>query len=114
MGQGAAEQVAQVIVAVNGLSELGASADYSLVGSTTTHPNNHFGTSAALANLPLIASDYLNQFPGADILRYNDMSLVDGGKFDLSNDWSSSGDHAEHRIGINCDVYSGNVPQSSR
>src|SRR5262249_13622989 len=102
----------EMLVVVDGLSELGASANYSLVGGTTTHPRNHFGTNTALPNLPLIASDYLNQCPGADILRYNDMSLVWGGKFDLSSDWSTTGDHAEHRIGINCDVYSGNVPTS--
>ena len=107
------EQVLQVIVAVNGLSELGASADYSLVGGTTTHPSNHWGTTTALTNLPLIASDYLSQFPGADILKYNDMSLVYGGKFDFDgSNWCSSCAHAEHRIGINCDVYSGNVPSN--
>jgi hypothetical protein len=114
VGQSNLEKVLEVIVAVEGLSELGASADYSLVGTTTTHPDNHYGTATALTNLPLIASDYLSQFSGAEILRYNDMSLVLGGKFDLSNNWSSGGDHSEHRIGINCDVYSGNVPQSRR
>jgi len=103
----------EVLVLIDGLSELGASADYSLVGQLPTHPSNHWGTATALTNLPLIAGDYLNQFPGADILHYNDMSLVYGGKFDWEgSNWCSSCAHAEHRIGINCDVYSGNVPTS--
>jgi len=108
-------RVLDMIVAVDGLDELGVSADYSLVGGTTTHPSNHWGTATALTNLPLIASDYLNQFPDTvvpdGVLRYNDMSLIWGGKFDLDHDWGN-GDHVEHRIGINCDVYSANVPTS--
>ncbi len=99
-------------VAVESLNELGAAADYALIGQTTSHPSNHFGTQTAVTNLPLIASDYITQFPGANILQYNDMSLVFGGKFDLDNDWCSSCDHSEHRIGINCDVSSSNVPTS--
>jgi hypothetical protein len=107
-----ASNTLEYLVVVPGLSEIGASADYSLVGQTTTHPDNHFGTQTAITNLPLIASDYLGQFPGADILRYNDLSLKWGGKFDLSNNWSATGSHSEHRTGINCDVFSGNVPSS--
>lgn len=100
-----------MLVAVENLSELHGSDDYSVVGQTTTHPGNHWGTELAVTNLPLIAHDYLSQFPGADILRYNDMSLVHGGKFDFDgSNWCSSCAHQEHRIGINCDVYSGNVP----
>jgi hypothetical protein len=109
-----AEQAVQVLVAVENLSELYGSAEYSVIGQTTTHPGNHWGTDLAITNLPLIAHDYLSQFPGADILQYNDMSLVYGGKFDLDHDWSASSDHAEHRIGINCDVSSSNVPTSRR
>jgi hypothetical protein len=103
----------EILALVEGLSELGASADYSLVGEKPTHPSNHWGTATALSNLPLIASDYLAQFPGADILQYNDMSLVYGGKFDFDgSNWCSSCAHDEHRLGTNCDVYSGNVPTS--
>jgi len=90
------------------------------VGATTTHPVNHYGTATALTNLPLIANDYKSQFypdggngstpiPDADKLRYNDMSLVVGGKFEIAADWGN-GSHAEHRVGINCDVFSGNIP----
>jgi hypothetical protein len=101
----------ELLVQVGGLDELGASADYFLKGEKPTHPSNHFGTATALTNLPLIASDYLSQYPGADILWYNDMSLIWGGKFDFDgNDWCSGCSHDEHRVGINCDVGSSNVP----
>ncbi|OLD25479.1 MAG: hypothetical protein AUJ04_07615 [Acidobacteria bacterium 13_1_40CM_3_55_6] len=110
-------RVLDMIVAVDGLDELGEAADYSLVGGNTTHPSNHWGTATALTNLPLIASDYLNQFPDTvvpdGVLRYNDMSLIWGGKFDYDgSNWCSSCAHDEHRIGINCDVSSNNVPTS--
>jgi hypothetical protein len=107
-------------VLVSGLSSLGGGPDYNLVGAKPTHPDNHYGTSTALSNLPLIASDYRTQFygqnqiPDADKLRYNDMTLINGGKFDLSNNWCSGCSHAEHRVGINCDVGSSNVPTNSR
>jgi hypothetical protein len=96
-------------VFIDGLSLLGAGDDYDLVGETTTHPINHFGTATAIANLPLIASDYLAMFPGSAKLRFNDMSVSQGGKFEIAGDWGN-GSHAEHRVGRNCDVGSSNVP----
>jgi len=43
-------------------------------------------------------------------LAYNDQSLPRGGKFDLDAGWSEANrQHAEHRVGINCDVRSNNV-----
>jgi hypothetical protein len=107
-------------ILVYDLSSLGAGANYHLVGSTASHPDNHYGTSTALNNLPLIAGDYRTQFygqnqiPAAERLRYNDMSLTNGGKFDLSNNWCANCSHAEHRVGINCDVGSGNVAANRR
>jgi hypothetical protein len=96
-------------VFIDGLSLLGAGDDYDLVGETTTHPINHFGTATAIANLPLIASDYLAMFPGSAKLRLNDMSVSQGGKFEIAGDWGN-GSHAEHRVGRNCDIGSSNVP----
>jgi len=103
------------------LSSLGAGTYYNLVGATATHPDNHYGTTTALTNLPLIANDYKAQFypdgangptpiPDADKLRYNDMSLIVGGKFDINAAWDPNDDHQEHRVGINCDVPYNNVP----
>lgn len=102
-------------VTVSGLSPLGGGANYTLTGSLPWHPDNHYGTTTALANLPAIANDYVALFPGAAGLRYNDMSLEKGGKFDINPNqaippnWTNAS-HAEHRVGTNCDVGSNNVP----
>ncbi|MFL6208762.1 MAG: hypothetical protein ACJ74W_07915 [Pyrinomonadaceae bacterium] len=108
---------ASVLVRIENLSSLGAGANYTLIGATATHPDNHYGTATALNNLPLIANDYKAQFypdvaiPDADKLNYNDMSLIYGGKFDIDGNWSQDNErHAEHRLGINCDVRSNNIP----
>lgn len=110
-----------VFVQVEGLTELGAGAHYNLIGcdNTPAHPcgTNHWGTPAANQGLVQIADDYKAQYYGAgDIpherkLAYNDQSLPKGGKFDLDASWSEANrQHAEHRVGINCDVRSNNVP----
>lgn len=105
------------------LGLLGAGTNYNLVGATGTHPINHYGTATALTNLPLIANDYKAQFypddpngnggstpiPDADKLRYNDMSVVNGGKFEIHGAWDPNDDHVEHKLGINCDVSYANV-----
>lgn len=87
---------------------------YLLIGDTQTHPDGHYGTTASNNGLRDIASDYRNTaFPNgqteADKLRYNDQSLVWGGKFELDATWQAAGDHDEHRVGINCDVSDRNV-----
>ena len=67
-----------------------------------------------------MANDYKNQFygseaiPDGDKLRLNDMSLINGGKFDLSANWCATCPHAEHRVGINSDLSSLNVPVNRR
>jgi hypothetical protein len=96
-------------VFINGLQELPDGSGYDRVGQTATHPVNLWGTATAVASLPLIASDYMAMFPGSANLRFNDMSLPSGGKFDIAGDWGN-GSHAEHRVGRNCDISSSNVP----
>jgi hypothetical protein len=83
---------------------------WDLIGQTASHPDNHFGTSSATGGLTNIAADYRGQYPSASALRYNDLSVPAGGKFDLANNWQDGGSHAEHRIGQNCDVSNSNVP----
>jgi hypothetical protein len=68
---------------------------------------NHYGTATANSDLVTIANQYAAAFPGG-VLNYNDQSLVQGGLFDINADWATP--HVEHRLGINCDVYMGNVP----
>jgi len=93
-------------------------ANYVLTGSvlsdgTAPHRDNHYGTAIAVTNLPLIADDYIAAFPGADLLRYNDMSLREGGKFETAGDWGN-GAHQEHRVGRNCDVRMSDVPAANQ
>lgn len=100
-----------------GLHILNPGGDYRLIGSTDAHPSNHWGTSSAVGDLPLIASDYKTEFygnnpiPEDEKVAYNDMSLEWGGKFDLGRSWLNSKAHAEHREGINCDTRSSNIPR---
>lgn len=107
-----------VDVRVPSLQQLSGGSTYSIVGSTTTHPVNNWVTSSAASGLTGIASDYKQAYyptgsmPSGDRLRYNDMSLEKGGKFDLAANWCASCSHAEHRVGVNCDVGSSNVPSS--
>jgi hypothetical protein len=109
-------------ISVPSLFDLGGDGpNYLLVGQLNWHPSNHYGTLTAVTNLPLIADDYKTQFygqnaiPDAEKLNYNDMSLINGGKFDINSvrtvppNWTNT-HHEEHREGKNCDVYSGNVP----
>jgi hypothetical protein len=104
-------------VRVPGLASLGTGANHRLIGDNDFHPNNHFGTAAPLANLPLIADDYKSTYYGTgaipfdDKIAFNDLSLINGGKFEVPGNWSQANtNHAEHRIGINCDVRYTNVP----
>jgi hypothetical protein len=100
-----------ITIAVPGLASLGGGSNYSLVGSTTTHPSNHYGTPTANSDLVNIANQYAAAFPGGS-LNYNDQSLIQGGLFDINTDWATP--HVEHRLGINCDVSEANIPAANR
>jgi hypothetical protein len=100
-----------IIIAVPGLVLLGSGSNYSLVGSTATHPSNHYGTPTANSDLATIANQYAAAFPGGS-LNYNDQSLIQGGLFDINADWTTP--HVEHRLGINCDVSETNIPAANR
>jgi hypothetical protein len=102
---------ANAVVAVPGLQNLPAGNNYSLIGANAAHPSNHWGTANANAGLQQIATDYANEYYSAQNpqpenrkLNYNDQSLELGGKFDLAHGWSPTGEHVEHREGINADV----------
>jgi len=101
-------------VFIDGLQELPAGNNYVKTGDTPHHPFPHWGTAVAIANLPLIANDYQAMYPGSAFLRYNDISLALGGRFDVTPDRSppnwQNASHAEHRVGRNCDVRASDVP----
>ena len=112
---------ASLKVSIAGLQEFSGGANYVLIGfaGTPQHPQgtNHWGTPTANNNLPPIANAYKNAYynnvpiPEADKLNYNDQSLPYGGKFDVPGVWNTTNtNHGEHRIGINCDTRSINIP----
>lgn len=88
-------------VSVAGLVELPPnSADYMRVGATSVHPESYYGRPALLGALTELARLF-RQETGRS-LGFNDMSLVDGGVFDLSQDWRKP--HCGHRYGVNADI----------
>ncbi len=119
---GGLSATAVVNVSVEGLEELGPGVYYRRIGEDGYHPSNHWGTPAANGGLREIAIDYANRFfgqvpPDEDKIAYNDQSLSLGGKFDLGTPprWSqANAEHSEHRVGINCDVRSNNIPNDRR
>lgn len=105
-----------ILVRVEGLSPLGTGPDHILIGQTASHPDSHNAPGIVNTSLRQIAATYRSEFypngqiPEEDKVSYNDISLPQGGKFDLNRDWSNAGSHVEHREGINCDVRSNNIP----
>lgn len=94
--------VGQFAVEIKGLTIVPLpSADYNLVGSTPTHPSNHFVVPGFHVKLVALARQYKDQFPGSR-LNFNDMSLPQGGLFDIKTPWTIP--HKEHRIGYNEDL----------
>ncbi len=88
-------------IRVSGLQELGPGTDYDLIGQTTSHPQNHYGTAGLIASLRSLAQAYAKAFPG-ERLAYNDMSLQFGGLFDIRGGWSPP--HGSHRLGTDVDL----------
>ena len=94
-------------VQFSGLIELTSADHYLLIGAhsqgaSSLHEKNHFGTNILVDKLKELAGA---AYTGANCrLRFNDMSLVDGGPFDLRNNWDTP--HQSHREGISADVSS--------
>lgn len=122
-----------VIIKVPGLQELPAGDNYHRIGGTTKHPFNHFGKPGTLTGLQQIADDYKAEYypngfpqnpPNMDPrdrlgpndwykIHYNDISVRNGGKFEIAGNWSTANNqHDEHRVGINCDTRSKNIPNT--
>ncbi len=71
-----------IFIRVPGMREFLPGANYNLVGQTSSHPANHFGTTDFNTAIARIANAYVATFPG-EKLDYNDMSLKFGGMFDF-------------------------------
>lgn len=98
------DEINYLHVEVPGLASLQPAAQYNLVGSTATHPDNHYGTPSFVTKLAALGAlynlKYINQT--GNQLEFNDISLVTGGLFDISGGWASP--HIEHRNGISGDL----------
>lgn len=88
-------------VRIDGLEPLPNGANYTLVGSTARHPDNHFGIATFNNSLITLANNYAAAFPG-QLLSYNDMSLAEGGLFDINGNWGPP--HVSHRFGMDGDL----------
>ncbi len=92
---------ATLSVNVGGLSQLTSThPSYGLVGSRAIHPSNHFALSTVINSLVSVADGYYSQV--AQQLLFNDMSLVQGGLFEINGNWTTP--HQFHRLGRNCDI----------
>ena len=110
-------QSAEVSIRVPELQELEPGSTYELVGApqnysstndpcrtsppASLHSSNHFGSSALVKVIQNIAAVFDSLHPGIK-LRINDMSLENGGLFDVNNNWNIP--HKSHRIGTNADI----------
>ncbi len=69
-------------------------------GDKDKHPEGYYGTADTIATLKKIAEEYYGL--SDRILSINDISLPNGGLFDLGSDWTPS--HHEHRTGRDADI----------
>ncbi|MEJ5350954.1 MAG: penicillin-insensitive murein endopeptidase [Melioribacteraceae bacterium] len=117
------ETEAKLTVRVEGLELLPESPYYVKIGGTCNHhgpsdreiptecmdkDNNHWGTPNVIKNIENIAKEYRRIFPNLSLLAINDISLSNGGKFDINGQWKGS--HTYHRVGLDVDVRSTNMP----
>lgn len=102
---------AEVTVTVPGLVALGSSTSIGLIGATSSHPSNHWATTDFISRIEEVAGLFYEQFSVP--LEVNDLSLVNGGKFDLREStqggidaayFDSGGPHGEHRDGTTGDI----------
>ena len=96
-----------ILLQFSGLKELTPGDHYRLIGAhsqgaTSEHEKNHFGTDLLVEKLKELADTAHSR--DSYNLRVNDMSLMDGGPFDIWNNWDTP--HQDHREGISADVSS--------
>jgi murein endopeptidase len=90
-------------IKVGGTCEHYGPSDRGTSGNCQTHDHNHWGTAALVRVVQAVADSFSTTYPGYR-LRVNDMSLPNGGKFEVDGSWSATADHQEHRKGTNADI----------
>ena len=97
---------ATILLQFPGLQELTDGDHYVLTGAygdagvTSQHYKNRYGTSN-LIEKPKQLADTVYSLKKYE-LRINDMSLINGGPFDINNNWDTP--HQTHRQGVSADV----------
>ena len=96
------------------LQELAGSTDYDLIGTTSVegrrHLSNHWGLATTIGHVTALATTMRTaanngNAQGKFVLRYNDMTLEQGGVFDLgrnATDWTPP--HHTHNRGVDIDI----------
>lgn len=107
----------RVTVRVPGLVLLPDNNLYEKIGGTPNHhgprldvsnepyltpDDNHWVDENVVIPLVNLALLYSIQYPDAPVIRYNDISLPNGGLFDINGNWTSP--HSLHQIGQNVDI----------
>jgi hypothetical protein len=93
-----------------GLLRLASSTDIVLTGSSTEHPDNHYGTTPLLNAIKQLASIFRKQFKKP--IYVNDMSLPNGGLYDFKKNWRPP--HRTHREGRTVDINSSTMSTQER
>ena len=75
------------------------------------HTDNHYGTLDMNAVVSLVAEAYAANFPSHKLC-FNDMSLIQGGLFDVVAPWQTP--HASHRFGLDLDISKISNPARNR
>jgi hypothetical protein len=95
-----------ILVRMAEFDSLESGAHYVLIGQYGTgnvsskHRMNHFGTANLITKLKALADTAYSKKEYR--LRFNDMSLIHGGPFDIRNNWNCP--HQKHREGVSVDV----------
>lgn len=98
----------------------GGATYYNLIGATTEHPINHFARPQTIDLIKEIAWQYHSEFPSAEVLNINDISLKWGGLFDVKRDTTTNNHipwvdpHDFHRYGRQADFRLSSIPVSNR
>ena len=101
------KDTATVTIALNvpDFVELTSSDHFVLIGANaggSQHSKNHYGKANLINTLKNIADIAYSE--KSYKLRFNDMSLINGGPFDISNNWNTP--HQNHREGVSVDISS--------
>lgn len=91
-----------VVVQIPGLVSMSSRPSIVLTGATGAHPANHYGRPDFVRAIENLADQFFAEF--SKPLFVNDMSLPDGGLFDIHGNWSPP--HQGHRDGVTVDISS--------